>query len=302
LFAGIRRAGKLFAALLGRNYEGVIIFSGAGMSFYERILMSAICRLFRVRDVFIIVDGWFLEGLGRGGPSLHIIRLLLKIPHRLAACGSRWSKAFCDLGVASDRIVPIHFWLDESFPVARGPKVAPDRPIRFLFIGWMIKEKGVNELLSAIRELRGIYEFTVTFIGGGTLLESVRSTIKTSGWEESISALGWISKEDFGNVFEAADIFVLPSYAEGFPLSLIEAFSQGLPAICSDVGGISDSLHDGVNGYLIPPRQTQPLRLAMANYIENPGLIADHSRAALEIFKANHNAENNGKRIFESLN
>ena len=84
-------------------------------------------------------------------------------------------------------------------------------------------------------------------------------------------------------------------------MSLIEAFSKGLPAICTDVGGIADSLRDGVNGYLIPPRQVQPLIDAMERYLRNPQIIAEHSRAALKIVKANHNAEANCELIFEAL-
>ena len=50
----------------------------------------------------------------------------------------------------------MHYWLPSSFTVASKPKVAPsDRPLRFIYVGWMIKEKGVSEILSAIGELRG---------------------------------------------------------------------------------------------------------------------------------------------------
>jgi glycosyltransferase involved in cell wall biosynthesis len=102
-------------------------------------------------------------------------------------------------------------------------------------------------------------------------------------------------------MLSSADVFVLPSYAEGFPMSLIEALSKGLPAICTDVGGISDSLRDGVNGYLIPSRQVPPLVDAMERYLMNPQIIAEHSRASLEIVRANHRAEANCELVFKAL-
>ena len=115
------------------------------------------------------------------------------------------------------------------------------------------------------------------------------------------SVIGGYYDEEFQEVLNTADVFVLPSYAEGFPMSLIEAFSKGLPAIASDVGGISGSLRNGLNGYLIPPRQVPPLVEAMEHYLKDPRIITGQSRAALQIVKANHNAKVNCGLFFEAL-
>lgn len=300
--AGLRRAAALYRALRAGGCDGVIIVSSAGMSFYERILLSAICRRFGVNDLFLMVDGWFMENL-RGAFFRRICtRMLLKIPSRIAAAGALWQELFEELGVEPRRIVRIHFWLPDSFVVAEHPReAARDKPLQFVFVGWMIREKGVYEMLAAIEELRTRHAFSFAFVGGGTLLEHVRQKIRESGWTQTVSAPGWVPQEDFEQRFEAADVFVLPSYAEGFPMSLIEAFSKGLPAICSDVGGISDSLRNGVNGYLIPPRQIGPLVEAMERYLEAPQIIAEHSRAALDIVRANHDADVNCRIILEAL-
>lgn len=302
LGAGWDRAVKLFGALRGGNCNGVIIFSGAGFSFYERILLSSICNLFSVKDLFVIVDGWFLETRKKAFLKRCWIGLLLRIPHKLAASGSRWSNLFRELGVRSSHISQIHYWLSESFVISKKQKmIIPNKPLQFIFVGWMIREKGLYEILAAIERLREKYKFTFTFVGGGTLLEDIRQKIRDSGWMADISALGWVAAEEFQQILSAADVFVLPSYAEGFPMSLIEALSKGLPAICTDVGGISDSLRDGVNGYLIAPRQVQPLVEAMERYLQNPHIITEHSRIALEVVKTNHTAEANCKLAFDAL-
>lgn len=300
LRSGLRRAFLLLRLLRAGNCSGVIIFSGAGFSFYERILLSAICRLFRVHDLFVIVDGWFFEAESASLLKRVWLGLLCKIPYRLAASGKRWGDLFVTLGVSSDRISPFHYWLPESFPISETPKakLSGDR-LQFVYVGWMIKEKGIHELLDALDELGKNFEFSFVFIGGGTLLEATRKRIHDSGWEGNVAALGWLSLQQFESEIASADVFVLPSYAEGFPMTLIEAMAKGLPAICSDVGGISDSLHDGVNGYLIPPRQVQPLVAAMERYLKNPQLVVEHSRAALDIVKANHDADTNCKLVFD---
>lgn len=302
LGAGINRALELIRKLRNQNFDGVIIFSGAGFSFLERILLSGICRCFRVNDLFVIVDGWFLE-VGQGGLwRRYWTGLLLKIPHKLTASGKRWGELFRNLGVNSDRIVEIHYWLPESYSVVGEPKNAVAQgSLRFIFVGWMIREKGIHELLTAIEELRSRHEFSFTFIGGGTLLEYVQEKIRINGWIGNVAALGWISDDELQEALALADVFVLPSYAEGFPISLIEAFARGLPAIATDVGGISGSLQNGVNGYLIPPRQVRPLVEAMERYLKSPEIIAEHSRAAIATVKTAHDARVNCEHFFHAL-
>jgi len=302
LTAGMGRALELLRILRRGRYRGVIIFSGAGWSFFERILLSGIARWLSVKDLFVIVDGWFLEVRNAGFLKRHLIGLLLRIPHRLTASGQRWSELFRGLGVKPERIVGVHYWLPDSFAVAREPKTAVvGGTVRFIFVGWMIAEKGIYELLAAIAELRSRHQFSFTFVGGGTLLEHVRQRIRDAGWVESVSALGWVPEENFQEVLAAADVYVLPSYAEGFPMSLIEAFSKGLPAIATDVGGISDSLRDGLNGYLVPPRQIPPLVEAMERYLRNPEIIGAQSRAAIKTVMVKHNARENCELFFKAL-
>jgi glycosyltransferase involved in cell wall biosynthesis len=300
--AGLDRALMLYRMMRIGGCEGVIIFSGAGFSFYERIILSSICRWLGVNSLFVIVDGWFLEVKSASFLKRCWIGLLLKIPNKLVASGSRWADLFRELGVDSSHVARIHYWLPESFSISQREKhIASGKSLQFIFVGWMIKEKGVYEILAAIAQLKKDYQFSFTFIGGGTLLEDVRQVIRDSGWTGSVSALGWVPDEEFQQILVAADVFVLPSYAEGFPMSLIEAFSKGLPAICSDVGGIPDSLRNGMNGYLIAPRQVPPLVEAMKRYLSNPQIITDHSRVSLEIVKTNHLPEANCKLVFEAL-
>jgi glycosyltransferase involved in cell wall biosynthesis len=300
--SGIGHAHQLFLLLRRGRYHGVIIFSGAGWSFYERVLLSVICRLFRVPDLFFIVDGWFLDHRKDSFLRRHWIVFLLKIPYKLAASGSNWVSFFKELGVEDDQLVTIRYWLPRVLRVVEEPKGCPvGEPLRFIFVGWMIKEKGLDEILNSLETLLKEHRFHFTFIGGGTLLESVRERVKTSKWEESVSVLGWVSSEELERELSAAQVFVLPSYAEGFPMSFIEAMTKGMPAICTDVGGISDSLQDRVNGFLIPARNAEALKKAMAFYLCHPEAISLHSSATLEIVKANHDADINCRLLFNSF-
>lgn len=302
LKAGLARSYGLFRYLQADKPVGVIIFSGAGWSFYERIALSVICRIFRVRCIYFIVDGWFLSIRNKSFLKRLWVGLLLKTPTKLAASGSNWVKLFGELGIKDKNVVTIHYWLPKLFEVVDKPKtLLAGETIKFVFVGWMIKEKGLHEILASLERLLKKYKFSFTFIGGGRLLESVRETIRVSGWEVSVSALGWLPPEQIDKELSAAHVFVLPSYAEGFPMSLIEAMTKGMPAICTDVGGISDSLHDDVNGFLIPPKDPQALKTAMEFYIRNPEAVLRHSLATLEIVRTNHDADSNCGLLFNSF-
>jgi glycosyltransferase involved in cell wall biosynthesis len=299
---GLKRLGELIGHLRRERLAGVFIFAGAGFSFYERVLMSLICRFFGVRDAFVIVDGRFFEVRQAGWFSRMIIRLLLRIPHRLAATGRKWDELFAELGVPAHRRIRVYYWLAADFPMATEPKQAPQkRPVHMLFVGWMTEAKGVSELLAAIGELSHGYDFSFTFVGGGTLLETTRATIAASGWQGRVFAPGWVSAHDLHVLLKEADVFVLPSHAEGFPMSLIEAFSSAMPAIVSDVGGVSDSLRDAVNGYLTIPGSVQSIVAAMRHYLEQPDLIPQHSRAALAAAHENHYPDTNCGILFGAV-
>lgn len=301
LLAGLGRVRTLFRMLKAGEISGVISFVGAGASFYERALMSLVCRCFRVKDVFAIVDGHFF-GVREAGPVRRgLIKLLLRVPYRLAVTGSKWAALFDELGVSQERRIGIYYWLSNDFPVADHPKQIPEKRLHMLFVGWLTAGKGVPELLAAIEELIETEDFTFTFIGGGTLLHTVRNKIDGKDWQGRVSAPGWLSDAQLREEYRTADVFVLPSHAEGFPMSLIEAFSMGVPAIVSDVGGVSDSLRDGSNGYLVTPKSVASLVGAMKQYLDNPALVSAHSANALAAFHQNHGAARNCGAIFEAL-
>lgn len=302
LLSGLARGQEMFSLLRTQKRAGVIIFCGAGWSFFERILLALIARMFAVPCIFFIVDGWFLEIRKKSRFTQFCYRLLLKIPSKLAASGLNWVRFFRQFSVPEHKIVAIHYWLPKLPEVSNTPKSIPaDEVVRFVFVGWMIKEKGILEILSVLDSLVGKYPLHFTFIGGGTLLPEVSERIRSARWEGSVSALGWLPPDRITNELNSAHVFVLPSYAEGFPMSLIEAMTQGMPAICTDVGGISDSLQTGKNGILIQPKDVSELERAMTFYLENPDAIYEQSTKTLQIVRDNHDPDKNCRLLLDAL-
>ena len=104
--------------------------------------------------------------------------------------------------------------------------------------------------------------------------------MRSAGLGDRLRLLGY--RDDVAAVLAAADIFVLPSYFEAMPMSVIEAMLVGLPVVASDIGGPREQVVPGVTGLLVPPRQVAPLAEALARLAADAGLRAAMGLAGRE--------------------
>ena len=156
------------------------------------------------------------------------------------------------------------------------------RPKRILFVGRVLWDKGIAEFVEAARTLRDCgLEFV---IAGDTDVGNPSSVPedKLQGWvtEGLVKWLGHV--EDMAKIMREADIFVLPSYREGLPKSLIEAASCALPLIATDVPGCRDVIKHEVDGLLVPARDGKALAAAIRRLAGDPVFAARLGRAARE--------------------
>ena len=112
---------------------------------------------------------------------------------------------------------------------------------------------------------------------------------------------GWLEPDAVKEHLRNSHVFVLPSKAEGFPIALLEAMALGLPAICTNVGAIADSLINDINGYLLVDGSTESIAQAMQHYLIEPELVARHSVEALKIVNKQHNRDENCKLLFSQF-
>ena len=124
-------------------------------------------------------------------------------------------------------------------------------PIQFIYVGRLVREKGVQNILFLMNVLRERkYDFELSIIGDGpyrSVLESISSNYHL---ENNIKFLG--TRHDVPLLLQNADIFIhLPECEEGFGISIVEAMASGLICICKNTGGIAEIISDNVNGYFI---------------------------------------------------
>jgi glycosyltransferase involved in cell wall biosynthesis len=136
--------------------------------------------------------------------------------------------------------------------------MAPDA-LLVLFVGWVRREKGITELVDAIRQLRDQGERVHLLVLGddhvpGDLDPSTQTALDI---ERGFHRVRWT--QDTAPYYLAADIVVLPSWREGFPRVVLEAAAAGKPVVTTDVTGCRDSVEPGATGLLVPVRDTSAL-------------------------------------------
>lgn len=122
-----------------------------------------------------------------------------------------------------------------------------------LVLGRLGKGKGTYDLLEAIVILAERFPRLQVLLGGDGELESIRSRAAALGIADKVRLLGWVRGDDKRALLARASLYVLPSYHEGLPMSVLEAMAAGLPVVATPVGGIPEAVCDGVEGFLVQP-------------------------------------------------
>lgn len=141
-------------------------------------------------------------------------------------------------------------------------------PMRFLFVGRVMHEKGVDEFFAAAKRLKQENGESVEFHVVGSFEESYKSIMDELEQSGVVKYHGYQS--DMRPFYAMAGCVVLPSYHEGMSNVLLEAAASGRPLITSDIPGCREAVEDGVSGYLCPARDADALYEAMRRFVELP--------------------------------
>ena len=164
----------------------------------------------------------------------------------------------------------------EKFNPARFADVKKDESIfTFMFVGRIVGDKGINELVEAFSQLHGNYPQTRLVLVGKfeENLDPVKPiTLNCIKANNAIDAVGPMYGEDLLVEYMKADCHILPSYREGFPNTPIEAGALGLPNIVTDINGAREIVINGENGLIVPPRTVQPLYDAMERMVTDTAM------------------------------
>lgn len=256
LAATLARVPHRFALVAGLGY----IFTDGGVQHWRRRLLRLIASLL-YRLAFTVATRVFFQN---ADDQAELSRITGLVP----------GKAVLTNGTGVDLIRL------QQAPVASGTPV-------FLYVGRLLREKGVEELVEAARIVRARHpDVRVRLVGGydvnpGSFDEAYAVH---NGWQDVVELPGHVS--DVMSELRCATVFVLPSWREGKPRSTQEALAVGRAVITTDAPGCRDTVVEGDNGFLVPVRAPASLAEAMLRFVENPSLAVSmgaRSRTLAEI-------------------
>ncbi len=155
-----------------------------------------------------------------------------------------------------------------------GPPVRRAAPPELLFVGRLIREKGLYELLEAFATVRSKRVCRLTVVGEGPESDRLRLRASQLGVAQDVEFTGHLIEEDVSRFYRGADVLVLPSYSEGLPTVLLEAMSFGLPIVTTRISGAADHLTEGENALFVPARDAGPMAKALERLLDDETLRA----------------------------
>lgn len=228
------------------------------------------------------------------------IRVVLNKADVLIALSESWKQYFMGLGVPEGKIIILH-------NITAYPQIKEvdkhEGKVRFLFMGEIGQRKGVFDLLKAIGNHKEYLKDKIELrIGGNKMEDKLRATIADYGIGDFVHFEGFVSGEKKIDLLNWANVYVLPSFNEGLPISILEAMSYKMPIISTPVGGIPEVV-DESNGVLVTPGNDEEIYSAIRKYVDNFDLIEKQGESSfkkVETYMPDY-VLNHLKRIYENL-
>jgi len=192
--------------------------------------------------------------------------------------GSRYMKNELESnGISGARIEIIH-----PIPAAlKNPVAHPPSEVRnVLFVGQVVRGKGLDLMLKALSCLNG--EWQATIVGDGNHLDACKALAKRLGISLRVNFTGWIQHHELDLYYRSARLLVVPSrWPEPFGMVGIEAMARGRPVVAFNTGGISDWLDHNTTGLLLPPADIPAMTSAIQRLLDDPLLAGEMGRAGV---------------------
>lgn len=168
---------------------------------------------------------------------------------------------------------------------------------KILFLGRLCKEKGIQELLDAVEELKKTYSGLQLYLGGYWVHEDLRQQADKN--KEWIKQLGWVKKEEKRKYLEECNIFVMPSYFEGQSVSLAEGMAYSCACVASNVGGIPQMIVQGKTGILVESKNTESLKKGIELLLKDTELQKNMGQAARTKIDTEFNLDKNLEKLLK---
>lgn len=253
----------LWTFCFNKNIKIVHIHVSSDASFWRKRIVIYLAKRWNKRIVFHCHSGRFKEFRSK---NIIAVDYTLQMCDVIVALSEEWKDYFQSIGCKN--VVIIHNVIDVPMHIDVNRK---DKIIHILFLGLISHNKGVYDIVKVIATHQQEWRNKVIFhVGGNGETDILQSQLKQNGIEDIVKFEGWVSNHKKILLLNQADIYILPSYKEGVPISILEAMSYKIPIITTPVGGIPSIVVDGVNGLIVKPGDCDAMYEALNKLINDP--------------------------------
>lgn len=239
----------------------------AGGSAVRKAFLARLARHLGVPYVVHLHGSRFHEFWPSAGPYIRktVDRLFLE-SSAIIVLGKYWSQLVtAHVPQAENKIIVLP---NATAPIRFVREPATDGRARISFLGELGQRKGTPQLVEALGRLADRQDWTATIAGNGQVQETI-ARAQQLGIEDRVKVPGWLDSPAANDVLRGTDIFVLPSFAENLPMSILEAFACGIAVIATPVGAIGDVIAHESNGLLVSAGDVDALTCAIRRLLDD---------------------------------
>lgn len=252
-----------------KDIDLVHIHMSHGMSFYRKLIIFMISKIKGIKVIIHLHGSKFVEFYENGSTiQKKLISYLFDHADSVIALSVAW-KDFIEKISTNSNIYIIYNGASLS---KFEHKIDNGGEIYISFMGRLGERKGTYDLLVAFKKLSSEFPQVHLLLGGDGDINKVKQIVEDEKLSSLVHVIGWVSGTEKIDVFSKTDIYVLPSYNEGLPGSILEAMAAGAPIVSTTVGGIPEAVIDGKNGLLIQAGDIDSLHNALSTLCSDKSL------------------------------
>jgi glycosyltransferase involved in cell wall biosynthesis len=274
---------KFFYILAFKKVDIVHIHSSAYLSFYRKSIFLFVCKLFRKKTIIHLHSSKFREFfITSNRLQRAYIRFVFNHTDLVVTLCREWeTKLRSHYPLAKTQTIhnPINI---QDYKYNRKPRIGKGN-FRILYLAFLIPTKGVKDIITIAKRLKESHEYKIEIIigGKGELQKTLIDSINQHRLEKVIDFKGWVDGDIKQELLVNSDVFLLPSYNEGMPISILEAMCNGLPIVASRIDAVPELVEDGINGYLKSPGDIEGFYSVLTQLASDRNLVSKMGKESL---------------------